>query len=102
VPIVKVPAGTQTCSIPNASVRTWPAVPPSDGTGVGAVAADGATLGTTLGASDAAPVAALVATADGAPAEGAALPADPAQAETSAPTTSVAAARLTQAWIGTG
>ena len=77
MPIVNVPAGTQTCSIPNASVRTWPAVPPSDGTGVGTAAADGATLGASLGAADGAPVAALVATADGAAAEGAALPGGP-------------------------
>jgi hypothetical protein len=36
VPIVNVPAGTQTWVMPLASVRVWPAAVPSDGTGVGA------------------------------------------------------------------
>src|SRR5262245_55819804 len=39
VPMVNEPAGTQTCSIPNASVRTWPALDPSDGVGVGGTVA---------------------------------------------------------------
>jgi hypothetical protein len=50
VPIVNVPAGTQTCSIPAASVRTCPAVEPSDGTGVGAMVAVAAALGLPVGA----------------------------------------------------
>jgi hypothetical protein len=65
VPIVKVPAGTQTCSIPNASVRACPAVAPTDGTGVGRTVAAGlaaAVLGAELGVALAAREAAGVAT----------------------------------------
>ena len=52
VPIVNVPAGTQTCWIPYASVRTWPAVVPSEGTGVGGTeaTADAAAVVAALGA----------------------------------------------------
>jgi hypothetical protein len=96
VPMVNDPAGTQTCSIPNASVRTWPAVEPSDGAGVGATDA-GVTDGPALGAPEgvaASPGAVAEPPEDSAlgPLEDAA-PAQPATASSTATAVAIAAGR---------
>ena len=59
VPIVNVPAGTQTCCDPERSVRSCPAVVPSDGTGVGT------SVGTTDGGTEEVAVGARLSEATG-------------------------------------
>ena len=97
VPIRNVPAGTQTCSIPQASVRASPESRPSDGTGVGPIEA-AAALARALGDAVATAVAAGVEVDVGAT-DGAALafegeatdPASPQPATRAAARSSVAA-----------